>query len=201
MTDLGVNAGWVLVYAMAIVLVLRLFAGPLVHKFSPLGLLAISALVAVAGLLLLSKAAGAVAIVVAATVYSFGKAFFWPTSLGVVAEQSPRGGAITLNVVAGIGMLGAGVIGGPLIGQVLDRQMVHGVAAYDAKNNTQLVETLEDRAHRHLRRLHGHRSGEARDAGRRREGRRRCGRSRVEARRAAHHRDPAGASCSSCISA
>jgi 5,10-methylenetetrahydrofolate reductase len=61
----------------------------------------------------------------------------------VVAEQSPKGGAITLNVVAGIGMLGAGVIGGPLIGQVLDRQLVSGVAAYDAKNNTQLVESLK----------------------------------------------------------
>jgi DHA2 family metal-tetracycline-proton antiporter-like MFS transporter len=143
MTDLGLNAGWVLVYAMAIVLVLRLFAGPLVHKFSPLGLLAISALVAVVGLWLLSDATSAAAIVLAATVYSFGKAFFWPTSLGVVAEQSPKGGAITMNVVAGIGMLGAGVIGGPLIGQVLDRQVVHGVAAYDAKNNTQLVETLK----------------------------------------------------------
>jgi len=143
MTDLGLNAGWVLVYAMAIVLVLRLFAGPLVHKFSPLGLLAISALIAVLGLWLLSSAASAVAIVVAATVYSFGKAFFWPTSLGVVAEQSPKGGAITMNVVAGIGMLGAGVIGGPLIGQVLDRQMVHGVAAYDAQHSTQLVETLK----------------------------------------------------------
>ena len=102
------------------------------------------------------------AIVVAATVYSFGKAFFWPTSLGVVSEQSPRGGAITLNVVAGIGMLGAGVIGGPLIGQVLDGQMVHGVAAYDAKQNTQLSTELEDRAHRHLRRLHRDRSREAR---------------------------------------
>ena len=143
MTDLGLNAGWVLVYAMAIVLVLRLFAGPLVHKFSPLGLLAISALVAVAGLLLLSKSEGAAMIVLAATVYSFGKAFFWPTTLGVVSEQSPRGGAITLNVVAGIGMLGAGVIGGPLIGQILDRQVVTGVAAHDAKNNTQLVETLK----------------------------------------------------------
>jgi MFS family permease len=143
MTDLGLNAGWVLVYAMAIVLVLRLFAGPLVHKFSPLGLLAISAAVAVVGLWLLSDATSAVAIVIAATVYSFGKAFFWPTSLGVVAEQSPKGGAITLNVVAGIGMLGAGVVGGPLIGQVLDRQMVQGVADYDARNNTQLVETLK----------------------------------------------------------
>ena len=143
MTDLGVNAGWVLVYAMTIVMVLRLFAGPIVHRFSPLGLLAISALVAVVGLWLLSDASSAIAIVIAATVYSFGKAFFWPTSLGVVAEQSPKGGAITLNVVAGIGMLGAGVIGGPLIGQVLDRQMVNGVAAYDAKNNTALVETLK----------------------------------------------------------
>jgi MFS family permease len=143
MTDLGLNAGWVLVYAMAIVLVLRLFAGPLVHRFSPLGLLAISAAVAAVGLWLLSDAASAVAIVVAATVYSFGKAFFWPTSLGVVAEQSPKGGAITMNVVAGIGMLAAGVIGGPLIGQVLDRQMVHGVAAYDAKNNTTLVQELK----------------------------------------------------------
>jgi DHA2 family metal-tetracycline-proton antiporter-like MFS transporter len=143
MTDLGLNAGWVLVYAMALVMILRLFAGPIVHRFSPLGLLAISALVAVAGLLLLSVSASAAMIVLAATVYSFGKAFFWPTSLGVVAEQSPRGGAITLNVVAGIGMLGAGVIGGPLIGQVLDRQMVHGVAAYDEQNNTQLVESLK----------------------------------------------------------
>src|SRR6185369_1942720 len=143
MTDLGLNAGWVLVYAMTLVMVLRLFAGPIIHKFSPLGLLAISALIAAAGLLLLSVSASAVAIVVAATVYSFGKAFFWPTSLGVVSEQSPKGGAITMNVVAGIGMWGAGVIGGPLIGQVLDRQMVNGVAAYDAKNNTQLVETLK----------------------------------------------------------
>jgi hypothetical protein len=82
-------------------------------------------------------------IVVAATVYSFGKAFFWPTSLGVVSEQSPRGGAITLNVVAGIGMLGAGVIGGPLIGQVLDGQMVRGVADYDAKQNTHIAAVLE----------------------------------------------------------
>ena len=143
MTDLGLNAGWVLVYAMAIVLVLRLFAGPLVHRFSSLGLLAISALIAALGLWLLSSAASAMAIVVAATVYSFGKAFFWPTSLGVVSEQSPKGGPITMNVVAGIGMLAAGVIGGPLIGQVLDRQMVHGVATYDTQHNTQLVETLK----------------------------------------------------------
>ena len=141
MTSMGLNAGWVLVYAMALVLVLRLFAGPLVHKFSPLGLLAISAALAAVGLVLLSKTAG-IMLLLAATVYGFGKAFFWPTSLGVVSEQSPRGGAITLNVVAGVGMLGAGIVGTPMIGGVQDSQMVKALTEYDAKNGTQLTQAL-----------------------------------------------------------
>ena len=136
---------------------------------------------------------------VAATVYSFGKAFFWPTSLGVVSEQSPRGGAITLNVVAGIGMLGAGVIGGPLIGQVLDGQMVRGVADYDAKQNTQLsVELATERIG-----IFGTYTAidpAKRAAARRGEGRARLDRPRVEARRAAHHRGPAADHVRSCIS-
>ena len=56
----------------------------------------------------------------AATIYGIGKAFFWPTSIGVVSEQSPRGGAITINVIAGVGMLAAGIVGSPLIGGVQD---------------------------------------------------------------------------------
>jgi hypothetical protein len=127
----------VLIYAMALVLVLRLFAGPQVHKFSPLGLLALSAAIAAVGLVLLSKTTG-VMLLVAATVYGIGKAFFWPTSLGVVAEQSPRGGAITLNVVAAVGMLGAGIVGSPVIGGVQDRAMVEHIAEYDERNGTQL---------------------------------------------------------------
>ena len=38
--------------------------------------------------------------------------------LGVVAEQFPKGGALTLNAIAGIGMLTVGIIGGPLIGKM-----------------------------------------------------------------------------------
>jgi len=55
-------------------------------------------------------------IFLAATLYGLGKTFLWPTTLGVVAEQTPRGGALTLNAVSGIGMLTVGMLGAPIIG-------------------------------------------------------------------------------------
>ena len=50
----------------------------------------------------------------------FGKTFFWPTMLGVVSEQCPKGGALTLNAIAGIGMLTVGILGGPVIGKMTE---------------------------------------------------------------------------------
>lgn len=117
------NPGWVLVYTSAIMMVLRFFAGPIIHRFSPLGLLIISAVLAIAGLLTLSQTGEASLMVIfaAATLYAFGKTFFWPTMLGVTSEQCPKGGALTLNAISGIGMIAVGVIGAPLIGVVQDR--------------------------------------------------------------------------------
>ena len=114
----GQDAGWVLVYTSAIMMVLRFFAGPIVHKTSPIGLLTISAVLAIAGLFALSRCgnAGLGAIFAAATLYGFGKTFFWPTMLGVTAEQCPKGGALTLNAISGIGMIAVGVLGFPFIG-------------------------------------------------------------------------------------
>ncbi|MCA9432873.1 MAG: MFS transporter, partial [Candidatus Omnitrophica bacterium] len=119
MENLGMNAGWVLVYTSFIMMVLRFSAGKIVHRISPLGLLAVSAVVACIGLLFLSKATGA-AILIAATIYGFGKTFFWPTMLGVVAEQFPKGGALTLNMIAGVGMLGVGIVGSVFLGYIQD---------------------------------------------------------------------------------
>jgi MFS family permease len=116
MKDAGYHALWVLVYTSAIMTVLRFFAGPIVHKLGPLGLLATSAALAVAGLFWLSTAEDMMVIFAAATLYGLGKTFFWPTTLGVVSEQCPKGGALTLNAIAGIGMLSVGIVGGPLIG-------------------------------------------------------------------------------------
>jgi MFS family permease len=118
MTAAGHNAAWVLVYTSAIMMVLRFFAGPIIHKFSPLGLLAGCATLAVAGLTALSKTNGASMMVIfaAATLYAVGKTFFWPTMLGLTSEQCPKGGALTLNAMGGIGMLAVGILGFPFIG-------------------------------------------------------------------------------------
>ena len=105
----------VLIYTSLIMLVLRFFAGPIVKALTPLGLLIVSAILAVAGLVWLSVAEAGI-LIVAATLYGLGKTFFWPTTLGVVAEQTPRGGALTLNAISGIGMLAVGAIGFPLLG-------------------------------------------------------------------------------------
>jgi len=118
----NVHPGWVLVYTSAIMFVLRFFAGPIVHRINPLGLLAVSALIACIGLIWLSAAGtAAVAVFLAATCYGVGKTFFWPTTLGVVAEQFPRGGALTLNTIAGVGMLAAGLLGAPILGSIQDK--------------------------------------------------------------------------------
>jgi MFS family permease len=108
------------VYTSSLMFILRFFAGPIVEKISPLGLLAVSAIFGAAGLTLLGNAQGAVMCVVAATVYGIGKTFLWPTMLAVVSEQFPRGGAITIGAAGGVGMLSAGLLGGPGIGFLQD---------------------------------------------------------------------------------
>jgi hypothetical protein len=125
----GAHPGWVLVYTSFIMMVLRFFAGPIIHKMSPLGLLAMSAVLAILGLAFLSGAQGLFLIFAAATLYACGKAFFWPTMLGVVSDQTPRGGALTLNALGGIGMLAVGVLGFPYIGTLKADKEIDAVAA------------------------------------------------------------------------
>lgn len=108
------------VYTSSLMFVLRFFAGPIVHKISPLGLLFVSGLLGALGLTMLGNANSVVMCVVAATVYSLGKTFLWPTMLGVVSDIFPRGGAITIGAIGGVGMLSAGLLGGPGIGYKQD---------------------------------------------------------------------------------
>lgn len=123
------HGGWILVYTSVIMMVLRFYAGPIVHKLSPLGLLVVSCVLAIAGLFALSGATGVMMIFAAATLYALGKTFFWPTMLGIVSEQTPRGGALTLNAVSGIGMLAVGTLGFPYIGTLQSDKAIEAVAS------------------------------------------------------------------------
>lgn len=128
MHDLGLPPVSVLLWTSLIMMVLRFMAGPIVHALSPLGLLAASAAIAAVGLTALSKVDG-VLILGAATLYAFGKTFFWPTMLGVVAERFPKGGAMTLNTIAGVGMLSVGIVGAPFLGNIQDRSIDKNLTA------------------------------------------------------------------------
>jgi MFS family permease len=104
------------VYTSSLMFILRFCAGPIVHKISPLGLLFVGATCGAIGLTALGNAQSALFVVLAATVYGIGKTFLWPTMLAVVSERFPKGGAITIGAMGGIGMLSAGLLGGPGIG-------------------------------------------------------------------------------------
>jgi len=114
------NALLLFVYTSGIMFVLRFFAGPIVERINPLGLLMVSALLGCTGLYLLGSTTTGWAIFLAATVYGVGKTFLWPTMLGVVGERFPQGGALTMGTMGGIGMLSAGLLGGPGIGYEQD---------------------------------------------------------------------------------
>lgn len=140
MAKAGIQGGWVLVYTSIIMAILRFCSGPVVHKLSPLGLLATSALIAAVGLYSLSYSVGFI-IIIAATIYALGKTFFWGTMLGVVAERFPKGGALTLNFTSAVGQMGVGVIGAVFLGTIQDKQLDQNLATFDAKNNTTLHST------------------------------------------------------------
>lgn len=104
------------VYTSLLMFALRFVAGPIVHRTSPLGLLFISAILGVVGLTMLGGATTVVMCVVAASVYACGKTFLWPTMLAVASERFPKAGAIGIGMIGGVGMLSAGLLGGPAIG-------------------------------------------------------------------------------------
>ena len=111
------NYGMLLfIYTSGLMFILRFFGGPIEHRLSPLGLLCVSGVLGATGLTLLSKAEGIAICVLAATVYALGKTFLWPTMLAVASERFPKGGAITIGAIGGMGMLSAGLLGGPGIG-------------------------------------------------------------------------------------
>jgi MFS family permease len=101
----GISGTVIFVYTSFLMFILRFFAGPLAHRFSPVGLLFFCSILTTAGLYALSVANTAVLAFAAATVFGLGIAYYWPTMLGVTAERFPKGGALVLGLMGCVGNL------------------------------------------------------------------------------------------------
>jgi MFS family permease len=109
----------VLVYVSILMFVFRFFAGALAHRFSPIGLMFISSILAGLGLFALSLANNPVLGILAATVWGCGVCFMWPTMLGIASERFPRSGALGLGLMGTVGNV-AIYFGLPIIGGIYD---------------------------------------------------------------------------------
>lgn len=102
------NAILLLTLTTGVMVIGRAFAGPVVHKFSPQGVLLMSAILATAGLYMLSHTSGTM-LFVGAIIFGMGVCYFWPTMLGFVSENLPKTGAVGLNFMGAAGMFAVSV--------------------------------------------------------------------------------------------
>ncbi len=118
----GTDAKLAFIWTNVLMFTLRFFAGPIVEKINPIGLLFCSAALGTIGLYLLGNPAVDTVWpwIAAVTIYGLGKTFYWPTLLGVISERFPKGGALALGLSGGVGMIGAGILGSPGIGYKQD---------------------------------------------------------------------------------
>ncbi|MFM8633493.1 MAG: hypothetical protein ACKOEX_01570, partial [Planctomycetia bacterium] len=90
-------------------------------RLSPIGLLLVSSVLAWVGLRFASGMTTFPVALAALGIYAVGKTFFWPTMLAVVGDRFPQTGAVAMSIMGGIGMLSAGLLGGPGLGYCKDR--------------------------------------------------------------------------------
>ena len=90
-------------------------------RLSPIGILLVSSVLAFIGLRFASGMNTFPAALAALGIYAVGKTFFWPTMLAVVGDRFPQTGAVAMSIMGGIGMLSAGLLGGPGLGYCKDR--------------------------------------------------------------------------------
>ncbi len=97
------NAILILTVSTGVMVIGRAFAGPIVHRLAPQGVLLMSAIIAALGLYMLGNTSGNM-IFLGAVVFGTGVCYFWPTMLGFVSEYLPKTGAVGINLMGGAGM-------------------------------------------------------------------------------------------------
>ena len=115
----------------------RYFAGPIIHRLNPIGVLFLSAIVTTIAIFMMSKADGQ-ELYLASALFALGVCYFWPTMIGFVSEYLPKTGALGMSLVGGAGMLATG-IWNPVIGSWLDEEKVIALNAGIAQDAAEVV--------------------------------------------------------------
>lgn len=133
----GANPMLILAMVTGIMALGRYFAGPIIHKLNPIGVLLMSAILTSAAVYSMSIAEGNM-IYFAAILFAFGVCYFWPTMIGFVSEYLPKTGALGMSLVGGAGMLST-AIWQPVIGSWLDAEKEIALASGIAQEAAELV--------------------------------------------------------------
>lgn len=119
----GIEGIWFLMLTAGIMFVLRFFVSSWVHRFSPFAVMTGCSIVSAIGLYWLGSLQPGTSIPIAflaATVFGFGKVYYWPTMLGVTAERFPKGGALLMSLMGGAGFLSISFVL-PVMGAQFDK--------------------------------------------------------------------------------
>jgi MFS family permease len=133
-----------LVYVSGLMFIMRHFAGALVHKLAPIGVLWLSCLLAALGLVALSFADSPILGLLAATIWGTGVCYMWPTMLATASERFPRGGALLMGLMGTAGTLSIQFVL-PKMGAIFDNTKVSaagGEAQFNALKGAELDHVL-----------------------------------------------------------
>ncbi len=119
----------------------RFFAGPVVRKFNPAGVLLYSAIVTTIGIYSMSLATGSM-VYVSALLFALGVTYFWPTMIGFIAENIPQSGALGMSMLGGAGMFAVSMWN-PVIGSWIDQARQQ---ALTVNNSPELAELAAGQA-------------------------------------------------------
>lgn len=119
LADNGIHPMIILAVVTGIMAVGRYFAGGLIHRLNPPGVLLGSAIVSFAGLMLLSISQGPVMTVLSAAVFAVGVCYFWPTMIGVASEYIPKSGALGMSILGGAGFVATSMVL-PIMGKSIE---------------------------------------------------------------------------------
>jgi len=138
----GVHGMLVFVWITFVMMILRVFAGPLVEKLAPTGMLIAASVLTAIGLYLFAFIeTGMLPLLVAGTIFAAGVAFYFPTMVGLLSERCPQAGSLGIVLLIGMGFLGSGA-SNAIMGDIADGYMTD---ALDTGETVALLESVEQR--------------------------------------------------------